>query len=171
MADISRMPIVLKNMSDNIDRGIESSFREAVRRTTPKYRQQAKRAAGPDRILSGLGRGQLDVQFEFVGGRKRTILRVKPKGPWGIRDSTDGSSRTAAHRIVPKKRTRLKFQIDGDTVYARSVNHPGSRRRPYWAIARKHSLQVLQKRIPEETSRALLAAFNDRPYYTRGPKI
>lgn len=38
---------------------------------------------------------------------------------------------TRPHKIVPKTGTYLRFQVGNRTVFAREVNHPGTRPRPF----------------------------------------
>lgn len=38
---------------------------------------------------------------------------------------------TRPHVIRPRVARALKFQVDGRTVFAKSVNHPGTRARPF----------------------------------------
>ncbi len=38
---------------------------------------------------------------------------------------------TRPHRIVPKNGSVLRFTVGGRVVYARVVNHPGTRARPF----------------------------------------
>ena len=41
---------------------------------------------------------------------------------------------TKAHVIMPKRARRLVFQVPGATVFARKVNHPGTKPRNYTVI-------------------------------------
>ena len=42
---------------------------------------------------------------------------------------------TRPHVILPRRGQYLRFQVGGRTVYARRVNHPGTRPRPFLATA------------------------------------
>jgi hypothetical protein len=154
--------------ADNIEPAIMGSFRTAIKRAQPRFRDAARSAAGPDRILSRhRSKAPLDAQMTIAQGR-RPYLMVRATGPWGIRDSTDaGSNRTAAHRITPKQKKILKFNVDGTTVYARVVNHPGSRRSNFWEQGRKEALNTVATRIPPDVSEAIVAAFSGSPFKGR----
>jgi hypothetical protein len=167
-ADFSQLAPRLDQAAKNMPTAIERTFNETIRRARPRFRDAARAAAGPDRVLSRhRSKTPLDAEMKILK-RRKTILVVNAKGPWGIRDSTDaGSSRTAAHVITPKQKKMLKFAVDGTAVYARRVNHPGSRRQPYWAKGRKAALDVIQTRLPVEVLEAINAAINARPYKSR----
>lgn len=69
-----------------------------------------------------------------AGGRMKIV--VKSVGPVGIVEYiakyaaavNDGS---APHIIRPKRRKALRFEVDGQIVFAKSVRHPGARARPF----------------------------------------
>ena len=50
---------------------------------------------------------------------------------------------TRPHVIRPKKGKVLRFKVGGTTVYARKVNHPGSRPHPYVMPAFQHWVDSL----------------------------
>jgi hypothetical protein len=158
-----------RQAADNINPAIISSFNQAIKRGQPRFRDAARAAAGGDRILSRhRNKTKLDAQMLVKIGRK-PFLVVNAKGPWGIRDSTDAASnRTSAHVITPKRGKTLKFSVGGQAFYAKRVNHPGSRRGQYWKQGRTEALRVVQERIPKDVSDAIIAAFNGKPYKSRG---
>jgi len=41
---------------------------------------------------------------------------------------------TKAHVIMPKSARRLVFQVPGDTVFAKKVNHPGTKPKNYTVV-------------------------------------
>jgi hypothetical protein len=173
MPKLEQLPIALARSQGNLSKSMGTAFAEVERRATPKFRDAAKAAAGPDRRLSGhKSKAKLDVQFRVPKTTRETsTLFVKPVGPWGIRDSTDAAtSKTAAHVIVSKQGKFLRFSHNGRIVYAKVTNHPGSRRSPFWARGRKEALLVAQKRIPEEASKAIEAGLWSRPYASRKPR-
>jgi len=74
-------------------------------------------------------------------GRLRSSIRAEPPRIFSLRGSlTVGSDveyagfvndGTRPHRIVPKNGSVLRFTVGGRVVYARVVNHPGTRARPF----------------------------------------
>lgn len=69
-----------------------------------------------------------------AGGRMRIV--VKGGAPMGIVEYVakyaaavnDGSG---PHVIRPRRRKALKFEVNGQTVFAKSVRHPGTRAQPF----------------------------------------
>jgi len=159
----------LKNAGTNVAEARKASFRTAERRMLPKFRDQGQRAAGPDRVLSRhRSRAKLDASFKITDSATSSFLFINPIGPWGIRDNTDAGGRTKAHRIAAKRSLYLKFvNRDGITVYKKVVSHPGSARSAFWGEARQESYAYIQKRIPEETVRAIEAALAGAGYRSR----
>ena len=51
---------------------------------------------------------------------------------------------TKPHVIRPRNASALKFQMDGRTVFAKSVNHPGTRPRPFLTKAVERVLGSLE---------------------------
>lgn len=159
----------LNRMADNVIDARKASFRTAERRMLPRFRDEARRAAGSDRVLSRhRSKAALDANFRHRDTADSSFLFVNPVGPWGIRDNTDVGGKTDPHRIVPRRAKRLKFtNSDGETVYALVVSHPGSRRGPFWGNAREESLRYIQKRIPEDVKQAIQAAIAGSGYRSR----
>jgi hypothetical protein len=73
-----------------------------------------------------------------AGGRMKMVMRSR--GPTGIVEYIaryaaavhDGS---APHIIKARKKKALRFVMDGEVVFAKSVRHPGTRPRPFLAKA------------------------------------
>lgn len=151
---------------NNVKEARKASFRTAQSRMQPRFRDQARAAAGGDRRLSHhRSKAQLDAEFKQVDTDTTSHLFINPKGPWRIRDNTDIGGRTSGHGIRPKRRRFLKFMgRDGRMVYTEFVQHPGSSRGVFWGHAREESYRYIQKRIPEETIRAITAALNGAGY-------
>ena len=147
---------------DNVREARKASFRTAEKRMQPRFRDEARAAAGGDRRLSHhRSKAPLDADFKVTDSEYTSILYINPTGPWGIRDNTDVGGKTGGHGIRPRRARFLKFMgSDGSMVYRRYVYHPGSARAPYWDRARRESFQYIQKRIPEETIRAIEAALS-----------
>jgi hypothetical protein len=153
---------------NNVQKARQASFRTAEARMKPRFRDQARAAAGGDRRLSHhRSRAPLDARFKVTNSATSSFLFINPTGPWGIRDNTDVGGSTSAHLIRPRGRF-LKFMGRDGTIYVKSVNHPGSRRGAYWASAREDSFRFVQKRIPEDTIRAIEAALSGSGFSSRG---
>jgi hypothetical protein len=160
----------LVRAGENVIEARKASFRTAEKRMQPRFRDQARAAAGGDRRLSHhRSKAQLDAEFKQVDSATSTFLYINPKGPWRIRDNTDVGGRTDAHTIFPRKRRWLKYRgRDGFIIYARVTHHPGSNRGVYWGKAREESYRYIQRRVPEETIKAITAALNGAGYRTSG---
>jgi hypothetical protein len=156
----------LVQAGNNVREARKASFRTAESRMLPRFRDQARAAAGGDRRLSHhRSKAQLDAQFKQVDTETTSMLYINPKGPWRIRDNTDIGGRTSSHTIFPRRRRWLKYTgRDGRVVYAQVTHHPGSRRAVFWGVARNESYRYIQKRVPEETIKAITAALNGAGY-------
>lgn len=77
-------------------------------------------------------------------GRLRADIKTKERtvvdglqlevGNWGVRYAAAHHEGADPHVIVPKASNpigRLVFQVNGRTVFAKKVNHPGNRPNPY----------------------------------------
>lgn len=54
---------------------------------------------------------------------------------------------TPPHKITGKNGGYLKFQMNGTTMFRRSVNHPGTKPRPFMTIARDIGEKVLSESL------------------------
>jgi hypothetical protein len=73
-----------------------------------------------------------------AGGRMKMVMRSR--GPTGIVEyiakyaaAVEGGS--APHIIKARKKKALRFVVDGQTIFAKSVRHPGTRPRPFLSKA------------------------------------
>jgi HK97 gp10 family phage protein len=74
-------------------------------------------------------------------GRLRSSIRAEPPRILSLRGSVKVGSDleyaafvndgTRPHQIRPRNRQVLRFQVGGRTVFAKVVNHPGTRPRPF----------------------------------------
>lgn len=74
-------------------------------------------------------------------GRLRASIRLERRSVLGLRQRwTIGSDveyapmvndGTRPHLIRPRRAQALRFKVDGRTVFARVVRHPGTRARPF----------------------------------------
>jgi hypothetical protein len=155
--------------ADNIREARRASFRTAQRDMQPRFRDEARAAAGNNRRLSGAMRaGIMDADFKVVDGFTTTVMFVNPVGPWGLRDNTDASGGTRPHAISARNRTALQFfDAGGETVYRFTVWHPGSPRENFWGRARDFSFALIRTRIPVDTKDALASALNMSGFKSR----
>ncbi len=93
----------------------------------------------------------LKLSKVYVGVKSRTLKRSLRKSPvfktfyglkievgTGIRYSLLHHNGTRPHTITPKRPGYpLRFQVDGKTIYAYKVNHPGTKPNPYLSRALK----------------------------------
>lgn len=157
--------------ASNVVEARKASFRTAERRMKPRFRDEAQRAAGGDRRLSRhRSKAPLDADFKLTEGQFTSLLYINPVGPWGIRDNTDVGGKTGGHSIRPRGHAVLKFiGYEGGVVYRKIVFHKGSARGAYWGHARDDVCpELIQKRVPEETIRAIEAALAGSGFRSRG---
>jgi len=98
------------------------------RMKTLAYRQtgDAPRRTGRMAGLVGPRRLQSDFGRYLEGGAGVNVASTNAKGY-----AQYVSSGTRPHVILPKRGKALRFVIAGRTVFARRVNHPGTRANPY----------------------------------------
>lgn len=81
------------------------------------------------KILTPVNTGRLrsSERLTFNLGGNRQSFRVSTNVDYAayVHDGT------RPHVIRPNRRQALKFRIGGRTVYAKYVNHPGTRARPF----------------------------------------
>lgn len=72
-------------------------------------------------------------------GNQMAVSRAAPGARGWVYNNTEYADAvhegSGPYTIRPKKGRALKFEIDGQTVFARSVRHPGTRGRPWIARA------------------------------------
>lgn len=100
----------------------EMMRREMVQATT--MIQNNARRIGPDRFQNRTGNLRRSITKEVTNASRG---RVYVQAEYGLPVETG----TRPHVILPKKRKMLAFKINGKMVFARKVNHPGSRPYPY----------------------------------------
>jgi hypothetical protein len=92
-------------------------------------------------------------RFQIKGSNKSQILEVRQGARTPDGDFYGGFVRggTAPHEIRPKKvGGSLVFQIGGRTIFAKKVNHPGTKANPY----HKRAHQQVSGQISEIISQA-----------------
>jgi hypothetical protein len=154
----------------NIREARRSSLAATERNMRPRFRDEARQAAGGNRILSGMrNKTALDASFKITDTATNSYLNIKPVGPWGIRDNTDVGGGTASHLIMPRAKLALRFRdLDGQQIIRGFSFHPGSSREPFWGRARSLSFRFVQTRIPKDTIAAIEAALEHSGFKSRG---
>ena len=70
---------------------------------------------------------------------------------------------TKPHVIYPKNKKALKFTVRGEDIFAKQVNHPGTKGLHNWQYAD----QQVRQRLPFALQAAVDAALNMQPYAKR----
>lgn len=114
-------------MVDRYVRGKASEIASVARRIVP--------------VRSGVLRGSIRVQqSRDVGGRFAAGYDVAANAAYA-RFVHDG---TKPHVIVPRNASVLAFQVGGTTVFARRVNHPGTKAQPFLTNAAREVISRTQ---------------------------
>ena len=108
---------------------------------TDKQIPALKRALnrGGQRVVSTAKRNLRDNNSVRTGLLRRSItkqvkvepLEVTARVGTNVEYSSYVETGTKAHKISPRNKSVLRFKIDGVWRFAKQVNHPGSRPKPY----------------------------------------
>lgn len=89
--------------------------------------------------------GSLNERFEDMEAIAGTNVTYAPHIEFG----------TAPHVIVPKNKKFLAFKINGETVFAKRVNHPGTKGDSFMRYAAEKQRPNLQKRVAEALNKLI----------------
>jgi phage gpG-like protein len=99
--------------------------RAANQANRDELREGARQVANRAKILTPVDTGRLRSSIKHnVTGDRATIETNVSYAPY-VHDGT------RPHVIRPRRRQALRFNVGGQTVFARIVNHPGTRARPF----------------------------------------
>lgn len=102
--------------------GVERTMRaEAI--SLVRYIQVNKLQSSPLHHRSGRLQGSIKQDVTNLG--KSVLARIYTNVKYAKIHEYGGS--TPPHTIVPKTAKALRFTVGGNTVFAKSVNHPGSK--------------------------------------------
>ncbi len=119
---------------------------DATKRALEKYVRDLGQAA-QESLTAGALAAQLSARATIHATTQRRTGDAEDNwgtawvGPYSLRlrSGSDHTgfieSGTRAHLITARRATFLRFQVGGTTMFRRSVNHPGTRARPFMALA------------------------------------
>ena len=97
----------------------------------------------PRRRVAGAAVGVRIQQLPAVAGVARVI--VKATGPLHLENNP-----TRPHAIAPKGPHPISFTVNGRTVYANRVRHPGTRGKRTWQQGVDKSLPLVDAQVEKE---------------------
>ncbi len=131
----------------------------------------------PDRLTAAMREGTREAAATLEAGIRSGIPVGPGPGPhardsWGSRltptpqgaratvESTDEiayyyHSGTRPHVIRPRNARALRFTVGGRTVFARSVNHPGTRPHPYVEAGGREATPEIRRSYEDAVRRVL----------------
>lgn len=130
---------------------------------TDKQRPALKRALvrGSQRVVSTAKRNLRDNNSVRTGLLRRSItkevkveaLEVSARVGTNVEYSSYVETGTKAHKIAPRNKSVLKFKIGGVWVFAKQVNHPGSKAKPYLVPALNINEPLIMNDIVSELNK------------------
>lgn len=161
------LDIVAEGMNTATKKGLLRPRAEVLR----IMREQAAKAAGPDRVLSRhRSKAKLDADYVVKNyGKLVNRAYLNAKGPWGIRDNSYVGGNTRPHQIFAKRAPALVFfWARRDVMFVGpKVNHPGSKRAPYWQLGVNRASREVVKGMETEARIQFLAALGRIPWEAR----
>lgn len=158
-------------VADGMNRATKKGLERPRAAVLAIMRGQAAKAAGPDRVLSRhRSKAKLDADYVVKNyGRLVNRAYLNAKGPWGIRDNSYVGGPTRPHPIYAKKVPNLVFYwIRKDVRFVGPmVNHPGSKRAPYWQLGVNKASREVTKGMETEVRIQFLAALGRIPWKAR----
>ena len=116
-----------KDLAYAAGEGIDKSALELITETAAKVQSYAAAGAPVD-----TGKLAASIQITWVD---RLVAEIGPTVPYGAYQEfgtgTRGEFPGQMITIRPKAKPYLVFQVNGKTVYAREVRHPGVRAQPF----------------------------------------
>lgn len=118
---------------------------------------KAQLSATQDMAKSGAPRGETG---ELIKGIVQQWDSMSANGMIGSVESKAPHSRfvaegTKPHDIVPVRASRLRFELGGQTIFARHVSHPGNAANLFWWRAIQATRQTFRALVSEHVRRAM----------------
>ena len=102
------------------------------------------------------GKLKNSTRFQILGAPDTQVLQIR-QGARSVGGAFYGEfvrKGTAPHVIVPRKGKALRFVIGGQVVFAKRVNHPGTKANPYHVRALSSARSRIDGIISEEVETA-----------------
>lgn len=106
---------------------LSRTLRDASRREGEVAARQVVNRA---KVLAPVDTGRLRASIRVESRRTLTFRTIYTVGS-DVEYAGFVNDGTRPHRIVPRNVQALRFRVGGRIVYARVVNHPGTRARPF----------------------------------------
>lgn len=106
-------------------------LQQAMVKATSMIQQEARRVA-PDRFKNRTGNLRRSIQSRVYGPQKGKVFVGADYGYFV-------EAGTRPHTILPVNKKMLAFKVGGKLVFARKINHPGSRPYPFMEPAFKEN--------------------------------
>jgi hypothetical protein len=97
--------------------------------------RDTRRVLNRARVLSPYDQGTLRARHSMSISAPARRARVTGRVLVAVNYALAVHEGARPHVIVPKRKKALKFKMGGFTVYAKSVNHPGNKARPWLMTA------------------------------------
>lgn len=138
---VTAASIDLRQLADDLahasGQGIEQVATQLIHETAQKVQQYAAAAAPRD-----TGRLAGSITIRWIS---KLEAEVSPTVPYGVYQefgtASRGEFRGQPYEIRPKSAKALVFQVNGRTVFARKVIHPGVKAQPYMRPAAIQALE------------------------------
>jgi hypothetical protein len=162
VAPLSTMPADLTRRINKIEKAVQDSARDSIRRAAIAAKaaqlDQMRHDVGGDLILSRVRSGKgarIGARYTLTGTGTTTTATVKATGPVPLI-----ANRIEPHRIprAVARRRRKRLAIPGIGVRS-AVNHPGTRGKDTWNKGRREATPAVTKIIGRNTDRAVVEAF------------
>lgn len=105
---------------ENMSRQMTKEVKESVKKNTYKMESRAKKNAAYK-----TGHLKRSIHSDFYNGGLSGEVSTNVEYAWFVEHGT------RPHKITATNAKALKFNIGGDTVFAKSVMHPGTRPQPF----------------------------------------
>ena len=144
----------LDRVQENFSRG-DLIIRGAINRT---MRRIGKLMIPVLKSMTPVVTGKLknSTRFQILGAPDTQVLQIR-QGARSVGGAFYGEfvrKGTAPHVIVPRKGKALRFFIGGQVVFAKRVNHPGTKANPYHVRALSSARSRIDGIIAEERDTA-----------------